>query len=90
MTKVSAIVALLLLATTLGSQELFAQSADREVPKATTAKPTASSEQPAPKKPEAKPKEPAKTGSKGQGDDKTFIPSEEISEDFAVSFPVDI
>lgn len=93
MIKTSALVAwiaFLLLATTLGAPKLFAQSTDGETQKTTTAKPTVNSEQPATKKSEAKPKEQAKKGSKGKEDDKTFIPSEEISEDFAVSFPVDI
>lgn len=89
MIKTSALV-VLLLATTLGSPELFAQSADGAANKETTAKPTDSSEQPATTKSDAKVEEQAKKGSKDKEDDKTFIPSEEISEDFAVSFPVDI
>lgn len=92
MNKTNAAVALFLAAIALGAQTLFAQSADGDATTeaSTESTTTASSKQTAGTKAENKSGPEAKTGSKSEADDKAFIPSEEISEDFAVSFPVDI
>ncbi len=96
MVKASVTIALLVVATLLGTRPLLAQPADGEIRETSTAETAPNSKATASQTAEAKakPKEQAKTGSKdkeeGKEEDKSFIPSEEISEDFAVSFPVDI